>query len=63
MDIICQGILAGLWINILVGPIFFGLIQLAAERGARAGLIYAAGIWLSDILLVFAVQNGTHFFE
>lgn len=43
----------GLTLTILLGPIFIVLLQASLERGARAGLIAASGIWSSDILIVF----------
>ncbi|MCP4121288.1 MAG: LysE family transporter [Bacteroidetes bacterium] len=56
--LIFKGILAGLGISLLVGPLFFGLIQLSVERGFRAGVIFASGIWISDLLYVRVVQLG-----
>lgn len=50
---IIEGILFGLTLAILLGPIFIVLVQSSIERGARAGLIAASGIWTSDILIVY----------
>lgn len=61
VDLIIKALLAGLGISILVGPIFFGLIQLSIERGAKAGVIFSSGIWASDLLFVFVVQKGLGF--
>ncbi len=58
MDIVLKALVTGLGISIMVGPIFFGLIQLSVERGTRAGVIYASGIWISDLLFVLVVQKG-----
>jgi threonine/homoserine/homoserine lactone efflux protein len=55
---ICDGIIVGLGVSLLVGPLFFGLIQLSIEKSAWAGIIFAAGIWVSDILYVRVVQLG-----
>ena len=52
MQYILEGILFGLTLTILLGPIFIVLVQSSLERGARAGLIAASGIWTSDILIV-----------
>ena len=57
-DLVVKGLFAGLLISVMVGPIFFGLIQLALERSVRAALIYASGIWLSDLVYVRLVQTG-----
>ena len=42
----------GLTLTILLGPIFIVLVQASLERGARAGLLAAVGIWTSDIIIV-----------
>ncbi len=52
MQYVLEGILFGLTLAILLGPIFIVLVQASLERGARAGLIAASGIWTSDILIV-----------
>lgn len=52
MQFIIDGIYLGLALAILLGPIFIVLIQSSLEKGARAGLTAAAGIWISDIIIV-----------
>ena len=52
MQYIAEGILFGLTLTMLLGPIFIVLIQASLENGSRAGLIAASGIWTSDILIV-----------
>jgi len=52
MDYILRGIVFGLGLSILLGPIFIVLIQSTLENGRRAGLLAATGIWVSDILFV-----------
>ena len=52
MSYIVEGILGGLSLAILLGPIFIVLVQTALERGARAGLTVGTGIWTSDFLIV-----------
>lgn len=52
MQYILEGIVFGLTLTILLGPIFIVLVQASLERGARAGLIAASGIWTSDIIIV-----------
>lgn len=52
MQYIIEGILFGLTLTILLGPIFIVLIQSSLENGSKAGLIAASGIWVSDILIV-----------
>lgn len=57
-SLIISGIIAGLGVSLLVGPLFFGLIQLSVERGVWAGIVFASGIWISDLLYVSLVQLG-----
>ncbi len=52
MSYIAEGILGGLSLAILLGPIFIVLVQTALERGARAGLSVGTGIWTSDFLII-----------
>ena len=52
MDLLSDGIKAGLLLSILVGPLLFALIQTSIEEGFRAGWMVGLGIWMSDILFV-----------
>lgn len=49
-----QGILFGLGLSILVGPILFILVQVSLERGYRSGLVVAIGIWISDLMYILS---------
>ena len=53
-----QGIVLGLSLSFMVGPLLFAILQAGIERGFRAGLAVAGGIWLSDVLYVLAVLYG-----
>lgn len=53
-----NGIYAGLFLSILVGPIIFMLLQTAIERGTRAGLWVGSGIWVSDLLFILFSYKG-----
>ncbi len=52
MQFILEGILAGLGLAILLGPIFIALTQTSIEKGLKAGLTVGTGIWLSDLLII-----------
>ncbi len=54
MTYLLEGILLGLGLSIMIGPIFLALTQTSMERGAKAGITVAAGIWLSDFLIIGA---------
>ena len=53
-----QGIFLGISLSFMVGPLLFAILQAGIERGFRAGLAVAAGIWASDVLYVIVVQYG-----
>ena len=51
-----KGILLGLTLSIMIGPVFFVLMQIAMESGPKKGILYSFGVWLSDfsyLLLIF----------
>lgn len=56
-----QGIQTGLVLCIMLGPIFFALIQAGVERGMRAGLMVGLGIWISDLLFILAIFFGASY--
>ncbi len=61
MDLVFNGIKLGLILAILVGPIFFALIQAGVEQGIRAGAMVGLGIWISDILFIFGAYFGVSY--
>jgi len=52
-DALIKGILLGLTLAALIGPVFFALIQTSIHRGFKAGFFLAIGISLSDSLYIF----------
>ena len=60
---VLEGIQLGLALSILVGPIFFALLQAGIEQGARAGIAVGAGIWVSDILFILSVYFGVSYIQ
>ena len=52
MEWLIKGVLLGISIGLLVGPLFFALIQAGMEYGFRKGFLFAAGIWISDFILL-----------
>ena len=57
-SMILQGILLGFTLSFMIGPLLFAIVEAGLERGFRAGLSVAVGIWLSDVLYVLAVWRG-----
>lgn len=53
-----QGILLGLSLSFMVGPLLFSLLQAALSGGMRAGLSTALGTWISDLFYVGAIFYG-----
>lgn len=58
MDAVVKGIVSGLVLAVLVGPVFFTLIQTSIERGFRSGVYVAIGISLSDALCIAVAYLG-----
>lgn len=58
MGLITEGIVWGLVLSILAGPIFIALIQLGIERGVRAGMALSFGVLFSDMFYIVLVYMG-----
>ncbi|RMG76809.1 MAG: LysE family translocator [Bacteroidetes bacterium] len=56
-----DGILFGLPLTILMGPLLFAIVQTSIEQGFRAGLAVGAGIWVSDLLFVLCAFFGVSY--
>ncbi|MEO6038488.1 MAG: LysE family transporter [Saprospiraceae bacterium] len=54
-----EGVLLGLTLSLMVGPLFFAIVQAALEGGLRAGIALAMGMWSSDLLFVLLTYFGT----
>jgi threonine/homoserine/homoserine lactone efflux protein len=58
MDIIIKGVLSGIVLAFLIGPVFFTLLQTSIERGFSSGVFVAIGISLSDSFYIFISYFG-----
>lgn len=58
MDIIFNGIVSGVVLALLIGPVFFTIIQTSIERGFSSGVFVAVGVSLSDALYIFISYIG-----
>lgn len=58
MEAIINGVVYGLVLSVLVGPVFFTLIQTSIERGFKSGVYVAVGISLSDALCIAIAYLG-----
>lgn len=63
MDLLGQGILMGLALAMMVGPILFALVQTSLDRGILSGLIVGSGIWISDIIFIALIFTGFAYIE
>ena len=61
MNAFIDGIGWGMVLCILIGPIFFALIQAGIEQGFRAGLAIGVGVWISDFLYIAGVYWGVSY--
>jgi threonine/homoserine/homoserine lactone efflux protein len=46
---IFEGVIMGLVLSALIGPVFFQIIDLSISKNKAAALIFAVGVWLSDV--------------
>ena len=58
MQSLLDGISWGLFLSILIGPIFFALIQAGIEQGLKGGLMVGLGIWASDFIFIGLIYWG-----
>src|SRR5688572_17743811 len=58
MDIVLNGIVSGIVLAFLVGPVFFTIIQTSIERGFWSGFFVAVGVSLSDALYIIVSYLG-----
>lgn len=58
IEAVFSGILAGLVIAILIGPVFFTLLNSSLQKGFRAGLFVAFGICFSDLVYLLVADFG-----
>jgi threonine/homoserine/homoserine lactone efflux protein len=61
MKLFAEGVFAGLFLSIMIGPVFFKLIQTSITKGFYVALAMAVGIAISDLILIsiciFCIKN------
>ncbi len=57
MEPLLKGIISGITVSFLIGPIFFALADLTISKGWRSGLFYVFGVLISDVILIYAVET------
>ncbi|TAE45335.1 MAG: LysE family translocator [Cytophagia bacterium] len=58
MTIFYTGIIYGLFLAILIGPVFFALIRTSIDNGFKSGVFLAIGIAISDAFAASVVYLG-----
>ena len=58
MTVLLKGLGFGIILALLIGPVFFALIQTSIRKGFKAGAWLAVGISLSDIFYIFICYIG-----
>jgi len=58
MDIVLNGIISGIVLAFLIGPVFFTILQTSIERGFWSGAFVAFGASLSDSVYILIVYLG-----
>jgi threonine/homoserine/homoserine lactone efflux protein len=58
MEIVFNGIVSGIVLAFLIGPVFFTIIQTSIERGFSSGVFVAVGVSLSDALYILVSYLG-----
>lgn len=54
MQYIVEGVILGLTLAILLGPIFIALTQTGIQHGLKAGISVGSGIWVSDVIVIIS---------
>ena len=57
MEPIQDGILAGLWLSVLVGPLVVIIVQNTLAKGIKHGFLTLLGIWISDLIYIVATYT------
>jgi threonine/homoserine/homoserine lactone efflux protein len=53
-----NGLLLGITLSFLIGPLLFTIIQASLEDGFKAGFSVAAGMWMSDLIFMGIILFG-----
>ncbi len=62
MDAILKGLISGITISVLIGPIFIALVDITISKGWRSSLFYVLGIIISDLILIAFLNQLLQYF-
>jgi threonine/homoserine/homoserine lactone efflux protein len=60
MEIVLNGIFSGVVLALLIGPVFFTILQTSIERGFGSGAMVAVGVSLSDAFYITLTYFGVY---
>ncbi len=52
LDILLKGILTGFVLSIMIGPVFFLLLETSIRKGIRAAIAFDIGVLVSDLIYI-----------
>jgi threonine/homoserine/homoserine lactone efflux protein len=52
IDILLKGILTGFILSIMIGPVFFLLLETSIRKGVRAAIAFDIGVLISDLIYI-----------
>ncbi len=55
---LAEGIVWGLILSLMLGPVFFGLLHTSIHKGFQKALIYASGVASSDSFFILITYFG-----
>jgi L-lysine exporter family protein LysE/ArgO len=58
-----KGLLIGIGMSLMLGTVFFSLIQTSILKGWRKGVLIAGGVAISDIIFIVLALLGVQFIE
>lgn len=58
-----RGLLAGMGMSLMLGTVFFSLVQNSIERGWNKGVMIAAGVVISDMIFITLAVLGVQFID
>lgn len=52
LDIIVKGFITGFILSVMIGPVFFLLLETSIRKGVKAALAFDIGVMLSDVIYI-----------
>jgi len=52
IDLILKGVITGFILSVMIGPVFFVLLETSIRKGIRAGIALDFGVFISDVIYI-----------